>query len=154
MHRSTKTYGNEVGLSCCFRQWRTDSHCNKLHGYSLGFRFIFEAAKLDEHNWVYDFGGCKWIKEYLQDNFDHKLVMARDDPILEDEFLYTALSNIADIRYMDNVGCEKFAEMVYNHVAPKIQEETKGQASLFRVECFEHGANSASYQNPYGSSVI
>ena len=154
MYQSTKTYGNEVGLSCCFRQWRTDSHCNKLHGYSLGFRFIFEATSLDENNWVYDFGGCKWIKEYLQDNFDHKLVMARDDPILEDEFLYTALNNIAEIRYVDDVGCEKFAEMVYNHVAPKIQEETKGQASLFRVECFEHGANSASYQNPYGSSVI
>ena len=154
MHRSTKTYGNEVGLSCCFRQWRADSHCNKLHGYSLGFRFIFEAATLDERNWVYDFGDCKWIKAYLQDKFDHKLVVARDDPILEDEFLYTALSNIADIRYMDNVGCEKFAEMVYNHVAPKIKERTKGRVSLFSVECFEHGANSASYQNPYGSSVI
>ena len=157
MHRSTKTYGNEVGLSCCFRQWRADSHCNKLHGYSLGFRFIFEATSLDENNWVYDFGGCKWIKEYLQDNFDHKLVVARDDPILVMPIsanLYTALSNIADIRYMDNVGCEKFAEMVYNHVAPQIHEETQGRVSLFRVECFEHGANSASYQNPYGSSVI
>jgi 6-pyruvoyltetrahydropterin/6-carboxytetrahydropterin synthase len=154
MHRSTKTYGNEVGLSCCFRQWRADSHCNKLHGYSLGFRFTFEAANLDEHNWVYDFGDCKWIKAYLQDKFDHKLVVARDDPILEDEFLYTALSNIADIRYMDNVGSEKFAESVYNHVAPKIKERTKGRVSLFSVECFEHGANSASYQNPYGSSVI
>ena len=154
MHRSTKTYGNEVGLSCCFRQWRADSHCNKLHGYSLGFRFTFEAAKLDERNWVYDFGGCKWIKEYLQRKFDHKLVVARDDPILEDEFLYTALNNIAEIRYVDDVGCEKFAEMVYNSIAPKIQEETKGRASLFSVECFEHGANSASYQNPYGSSVI
>ena len=154
MYRSIKTYGNEVGLSCCFRQWRADSHCNKLHGYSLGFRFTFEAANLDKHNWVYDFGGCKWIKEYLQDNFDHKLVMARDDPILEDEFLYTVLSNIADIRYMDNVGSEKFAESVYNHVGPKIKERTKGRVSLFRVECFEHGANSASYQNPYGSSVI
>ena len=154
MHRSTKTYGNEVGLSCCFRQWRADSHCNKLHGYSLGFCLTFEAAKLDERNWVYDFGGCKWIKEYLQRKFDHKLVVARDDPILEDEFLYTALNNIAEIRYVDDVGCEKFAEMVYNAVAPKIQEETKGRASLFSVECFEHGANSASYQNPYGSSVI
>ncbi|SVB70610.1 uncharacterized protein METZ01_LOCUS223464, partial [marine metagenome] len=29
MYQSTKTYGNEVGLSCCFRQWRADSHCNK-----------------------------------------------------------------------------------------------------------------------------
>ena len=154
MHRSIKTYGNEVGLSCCFRQWRADSHCNKLHGYSLGFRFTFEAAILDEHNWVYDFGGCKWIKEYLQDNFDHKLVMARDDPILEDNFLYTVLSKIADVNVVYDVCCEKFAEMVYNYVVPKIYKETKGRVSLFRVECFEHNANSASYQNPYGSSVI
>ena len=151
MHRSTKTYGNEVGLSCCFRQWRTDSHCNKLHGYSLGFRFIFEATSLDENNWVYDFGGCKWIKEYLQDNFDHKLVVAKDDPKLVRILL---IKELADINVIDDVGCEKFAEMVYNSIAPKIQEETKGRASLFSVECFEHGANSASYQNPYGSSVI
>ena len=39
MYQSTKTYGNDVGLSCTFRQWKADSHCNKLHGYSLGFRF-------------------------------------------------------------------------------------------------------------------
>ena len=151
MHRSTKTYGNEVGLSCCFRQWRTDSHCNKLHGYSLGFRFIFEATRLDENNWVYDFGGCKWIKEYLQDEFDHKLVVAKDDPKLVRILL---IKELADINVIDDVGCEKFAEMVYNYVSLKIHEETKGRVSLFSVECFEHGANSASYQNPYGSSVI
>jgi len=152
MYQSTKTYGNEVGLSCCFRQWRADSHCNKLHGYSLGFRFTFEAAKLDKHNWVYDFGGCKWIKEYLQDEFDHKLVVAKDDPHLE-RILHTVYTDIAVVKVMDDVGCEKFAEMVYNHVASKIKEETKGRVSLFSVECFEHGANSAIYINPYGSSV-
>jgi len=153
MHRSIKTYGNEVGLSCCFRQWRADSHCNKLHGYSLGFRFTFESANLDEHNWVYDFGSCKWIKEYLQSEFDHKLVVAKDDPKLE-KILQLLNFNIADVNVMDDVGCERFAEMVYNYVTPKIREKTNGQVSLFRVECFEHNANSASYQNPYGSSVI
>ena len=153
MHQSTKTYGNEVGLSCCFRQWRADSHCNKLHGYSLGFRFTFEAAKLDERNWVYDFGGCKWIKEYLQDEFDHKLVVAKDDPHLE-RILHTVYTDIAVVKVMDDVGCEKFAEMVYNYVSSKIHEETKGRVSLFSVECFEHGANSAICLNPYGSSVI
>ena len=152
MHRSIKTYGNEVGLSCCFRQWRADSHCNKLHGYSLGFRFTFESAILDEHNWVYDFGGCKWIKEYLQSEFDHKLVVAKDDPKLER--ILQVYTDIAVVNVMDDVGCEKFAEMVYNYVVPKIYKETKGRVSLFRVECFEHNANSASYQNPYGSSVI
>ena len=153
MHQSTKTYGNEVGLSCCFRQWRADSHCNKLHGYSLGFRFTFEAGTLDERNWVYDFGGCKWIKEYLQDEFDHKLVVAKDDPKLE-RILHTVYTDIAVVNVMDDVGCEKFAECVYKHVEPRIHKETKGRVSLFSVECFEHGANSAIFQNPYGSSVI
>ena len=153
MYQSTKTYGNEVGLSCAFRQWRADSHCNKLHGYSLGFRFTFETTKLDERNWVYDFGGCKWIKEYLQSKFDHKLAVAKDDPKLE-RILHTVYSEIAFVNVMDDVGCEKFAEMVYKHVAPKIQKDTHGRVSLFSVECFEHGANSAIFQNPYGSSVI
>jgi 6-pyruvoyltetrahydropterin/6-carboxytetrahydropterin synthase len=151
-YQSTKTYGNEVGLSCCFRQWRADSHCNLLHGYSLGFRFVFESNTLDERNWVYDFGDCKWIKEYLQDNFDHKLVVAKDDRALEG---IKELHNggVADVIVLDNVGCEKFAEMVYNHVAPKIQEQSKGRVSLYSVECFEHGANSAIYVNPYGSDI-
>ena len=64
-YESTKTYGNERGLSCCFRQWQADSHCSYLHGYSLGFRFTFETNELDKRNWVYDFGGCKWIKVFL-----------------------------------------------------------------------------------------
>ena len=64
-YRVTKTYGNERGLSCAFRQWRADSHCNLIHGYSLGFRFVFEAAQLDDRNWVYDFGNLGFVKEFL-----------------------------------------------------------------------------------------
>ena len=151
MYQSTKTYGNEVGLSCAFRQWRADSHCNKLHGYSLGFRFTFEAAQLDERNWVYDFGDCKWIKKYLEIEFDHRLAVAKDDPKLQRILL---IKELADINVMDDVGCEKFAEKVYNYVQPKVYEDTKGRVNLYSVEVFEHGANSAVYINPYGSSVI
>ena len=71
-YQSTKTYGNDRGFSCAFRQWSADSHCNLIHGYSLGFKFIFEAEELDERNWVYDFGNCKWIKQWIEDHFDHK----------------------------------------------------------------------------------
>jgi 6-pyruvoyltetrahydropterin/6-carboxytetrahydropterin synthase len=152
MYRSTKTYGNEVGLSCAFRQWRAYSHCNKIHGYSLGFRFIFEAATLDERNWVYDFGDCKWIKKYLEIEFDHRLIVAKDDPNLE-RILHTVYQEIADINVMDDVGCEKFAEKVYNYVSAKVYEDTKGRVSVYSVEVFEHGANSAIYINPYGSGV-
>ena len=152
MYRSTKTYGNDRGLSCAFRQWRADSHCNLIHGYSLGFRFTFEAATLDKRNWVYDFGDCKWIKKYLDEVFDHTLAVAKDAPELAylkglGEF------NLANVVMLDGVGCEKFAEHVYNYVSSKVYNDTDGRVSVYSVEVFEHGANSAIYINPYGSAV-
>ena len=145
MYQSTKTYGNERGLSCCFRQWKADSHCNLLHGYSLGFRFVFEAKELDERNWVYDFGDCGWIKEYLEDTFDHTLAVDKNDPemkvIMElDKF------DLARIVILDGVGCEKFAEHVFNYVSGIIKSDTKDRVRLSSVECFEHNANSAIYK--------
>ena len=71
---STKTYNNDRGLSCAFRQWRAEhSHCKLIHGYSLGFKVIFECDELDERNWVMDFGGLKKFKNWLEDMFDHTL---------------------------------------------------------------------------------
>lgn len=82
--QSTKTYGTDRGLSCCFRQWKANhSHCSTLHGYSLGFKFVFESETLDEKNWCFDFGGMKPIKQYLDHMFDHTVLVAEDDPAIE-----------------------------------------------------------------------
>jgi len=143
-YRVIKTYGNERGLSCAFRQWRATSHCRLLHGYSLGFRLTFEAKTLDDKNWVYDFGDMGFVKEFLEDNFDHILMVADDDPRISDIF---ALDGIAEIRTLPVVGCEAFAEYVYSYVAHEVNEQTSGRVSLVSVECFEHGANSALFGN-------
>lgn len=142
---STKTFGNDRGMSCAFRQWRADSHCNQIHGYSLGFRFIFEADVLDERNWVYDFGNTKWIKSYLEEAFDHTLAVAKDDPLLP---LFKQLDKEGGctLRIMESVGCEAFAHMVYVDVAPTIDAQTNGRVRLKSVEVFEHGSNSAIYE--------
>ena len=143
-YQSTKTYGNDRGLSCCFRQWKADSHCQYLHGYSLGFRFVFESDELDERNWVYDFGNCKWIKEYLESMFDHTLVVASDDPLMAD-FENLHEQDGCKLLVMDSVGCEKFAQYVYHYVSARVENESGGRVNLISVECFEHGSNSAIY---------
>jgi|SRR5210317_693069 6-pyruvoyltetrahydropterin/6-carboxytetrahydropterin synthase len=144
-HYSTKTYGNDRGFSCAFRQPKaTHSHCSLIHGYSLGFKFVFESDTLDDKNWVYDFGNCKWIKKYLEEKFDHTLAIDKADPKFDDLF---ELKNkgLADVVVMDGVGCEKFAEHVYNYVAPEVAKGTDNRVKLTSVEVFEHGANSAIY---------
>lgn len=143
MWQSTKTYGHELGLSAVFRQWRADSHCNQLHGYALSFKFVFTAEELDYRNWVVDFGGLKGLKKSLQQHFDHKLVIARDDPKrAELEALQDA--GVADVILVDAVGCEKFAELAFN--LAKTELHTLGiedRVTVQEVECAEHGANSA-----------
>lgn len=95
--QSTKTYGTDRGLSCCFRQWKaTHSHCSTLHGYSLGFKFVWESETLDSRNWVFDFGGMKPIKNWLDYMFDHTILVAEDDPAL-DYYKQMALFSYIDI---------------------------------------------------------
>ena len=73
----------ELG-SAAFRQWRsTHSHCQYIHGYNLTANITFECRDLDDKNWVMDFGGLKDLKATLRNTFDHKLVVAADDPEIE-----------------------------------------------------------------------
>lgn len=146
MYRSTKTFGHDLGLSACFRQWRaTHSHCSKLHGYALSFKITFEGD-LDERNWVVDFGGLKWLKERIVEMFDHKTVIAADDPMcIHFEQLHQA--GVADVLVLEHVGCEAFAREVF-HLAERALRRDANLAPRVRVisvECAEHGANSAIY---------
>ena len=139
---STKTYGHERGLSCCFRQWRADSHCNMMHGYALAFSFKFEAATLDHNNWVVDFGGLKWLKAWLENQFDHTTLVAQDDPEME-TFRMLHDKKLIDMRVIPGVGCEKTAEYVFDHVASQIDSMYAGRVKLISVEVREHPGNSA-----------
>jgi 6-pyruvoyltetrahydropterin/6-carboxytetrahydropterin synthase len=143
---STKTFDHNLGLSACFRQWRANhSHCSKLHGYALSFKITFEADKLDDRNWVVDFGGLKDIKNWLVNTFDHKLVVAKDDPCIE-QIKALGETGVADVLVVDSVGCERFAEMLFR-VAEAFLEgnEMADRVRVHSVECREHTGNSAIY---------
>lgn len=146
---STKRYGHEQGLSCTFRQWRADhSHCRFLHGYALSVTLEFEADQLDHRNWVMDFGGFKEVKERLKELFDHKTVVAEDDPEL-DWFREGEKRGLLDLVVVPHVGCEMFAKLVFDMVQDWLANLERGvHCRLTKVEVSEHGANSAIYRAP------
>ena len=112
MFVSTKRYSHERGYSICYRQHKADSHCKYLHGYSLAFDFEFEAVELDVRNWVCDFGGFSTLKDFLDENFDHTLLVAQDDPDLE--FIQSIGDRgIARVREVVATGCEGLAGYLY-----------------------------------------
>jgi len=146
MYKSTKKYGHDVGLSAVFRQHRaTHSHCSKLHGYALAVKLVFGCAELDDKNWVMDFGGLKYIKKFLTNTFDHKMIVAEDDPMLP-AFRMFHDQGIADLVTMPNVGCEAFAKYIFDFVEAFIRHSVQTERVWIEsVEVMEHGANSAIY---------
>lgn len=140
---STKTYGHERGLSCAFRQPNAShSHCSLLHGYALAFTFVFGCNELDDKNWVVDFGGLKDLKDWLESQFDHTVALDAADPMI-DMLKQLENWNLADIRVMDGVGCEKFAQHAFEYSNKLIKEQTNNRCWVESVEVKEHGANSA-----------
>lgn len=148
--QSTKVYD---GFSCVFRQWRADgTHCAYLHGYSVSFKIVFEGV-LDHRNWVWDFGGMKRAKTFIDGlnpkqwfdhMFDHTTIIAHDDPYLH-LFEQMDAQGTIQLRVLPAVGAEKFAEFVYNKVNDFVQIETEGRVRVVSVEAREHEKNSAIY---------
>lgn len=132
-------------FSCVFRQWRAESHCRFLHGYAIEITLEFEVDTLDDRNWVVDFGGFSTLREDLKRFFDHKVIVAQDDPMI-DQILALESSNLAEVVIIENVGCEAFADFVAgltkNWLA-ELPESQNRKIWLSRVTVREHRSNSA-----------
>ena len=149
--RSTKVFD---GYSTVFRQWRAEgTHCKFLHGYGVSFKVWFEG-ELDERNWVWDFGGMKRAKgtidgmnpkAWMDYMFDHTTIVSFNDPELE-YFKQGAEKGIYQLRIINAVGAEKFAEYIYHRINDFIIAETDGRVRVVQVEFREHEKNTAFYK--------
>jgi 6-pyruvoyltetrahydropterin/6-carboxytetrahydropterin synthase len=142
MYRSYKEFN---GYSTAFRQHKADSHCRYIHGYALRFKVWFDG-ELDDRNWVVDFGCFKrnGVKDWFKHMFDHTTIVAKDDPYLK-HFEELHNSDLIQLRILDDVGCEKFAEYVFKYLNEQIKTDTKGRVKVHKVQCWEHGENMAEY---------
>ena len=150
MFKSRKKFD---GFSTCFRQWRADTtHCQYLHGYDVEFEVTFEG-ELDYRNWVWDFGGMKRAKNLIEGKqpktwmeymFDHTVVVAEDDPDMQN-FVDMDARGIIQLRVIPAVGAEKFAEYLYHKLNDFVQTETDGRVKVVKVKFMENHKNSAIY---------
>lgn len=162
MHRIKKTYPHSLGLSVCFRQHAATSHCRFIHGYALEVELEFAAPRLNDNNWVIDYGSLKPVKAWLQENFDHKFIVASDDPALH---LFQDMNEdksrggkLVDLLVIEKVGCEGFAQHIYSNVHYILVEQAKqgllqggtdNGVFLESVTVREHPANQAIYSPQY-----
>jgi 6-pyruvoyltetrahydropterin/6-carboxytetrahydropterin synthase len=87
----------------------------------------------------------KPLKKWLEDNFDHKTAIDKNDPHL-DKFMELQSHDLCEVVVMDGVGAEKFAEHAFNYADALVRGLTNGRCYCVSAECAEHGSNSAIYE--------
>jgi 6-pyruvoyltetrahydropterin/6-carboxytetrahydropterin synthase len=140
--RSSKTFHN---LPCAHRRYAHQGHCAFVHGYSRSFTLWFESESREEGTgFVMDFGGLKEVKSWLEDHFDHTMLLDAKDPLLP-QFQDLERQGACKLVVFDDVGMEGSAKYVYDFVSSWVSRKTSGRVTLYSVECRENDKNSAIY---------
>ncbi len=91
-----------------------------------------------------DFGGLKPVKTFLEDLFDHTLLINEDDPEME-FFKNMDKKGLCKLRVLPNIGMEGSAKYIFDWLENWLHTETKGRVQVYSVECRENKKNSAIY---------
>ena len=134
-------------ISTGHRQWKDDGHCRFIHGYGRYVEFTFACNERDEKGWVMDFGNLKSVRKWLEREWDHRLLVAHDDPQIP---LLEVLNDhgVAYLKIMPKEygpGIEDSCRYVYDKVSPMIAELTDGRVWIEKVRVYEHENNWAEY---------
>jgi 6-pyruvoyltetrahydropterin/6-carboxytetrahydropterin synthase len=139
---STKEYIDEFPVA--YKQWRADTHCSKLHGYSYSIKLYFGANDLDKRGWVVDFGGLKELKAILQEQFDHRTIIAQDDPEL-DHFKQMEQDGLLKLTVVPAMGCEALADMLYKYINAVYIPDYLGAGEAERLWCWRVEVRETAY---------
>jgi 6-pyruvoyltetrahydropterin/6-carboxytetrahydropterin synthase len=98
-------------------------------------KFYFGTNDLDARNWAADYGGLKELKKILEDQFDHTLLVAEDDPELA---FYKEMEKrkLARLTILPKLGCESLADQLYRFVNGVYIPDYWGPGEAERLWCF------------------
>lgn len=112
--------------------------CRFPHGHNGLVEIVCQAAKLDERGMAVDFSDIKRIvKEFIDANWDHKMLFRRDDPLVEEYQRRGEPFFLFD----DNPTAETFARFLYDFahgqglpVSEVRFHETPNSVAIYRAD--------------------
>ena len=114
-----------------------DGKCKHLHGHNGLLEIEVRSETVDSLGMVIDFGEIKDIvKQWVDDNMDHKMILSKDDPILG------MLNDINEPVYVldDNPTAENIAKRIHD-------EARKAGLDISETRLWETPSSFAAYSS-------
>lgn len=122
------------------------SGCQMVHGHRYAVELTFSSANLDEMGMVIDFKEIKSrFKSWIDSNFDHNIILHRDDKALGDLIEgYTGQK----VFYLDyNPTSENIAYYLFSTVLKEVFMDAPHYISLCeRIKVFETPTSNSCYE--------
>lgn len=121
--------------------------CSCIHGHSYKVEVVLKADKLNDHGFVIDFGDLKLFQKFLDENFDHALVVTSYDYNERDDRLSNQKYFVMPIEY-NNTSAENFAHFFCNKIIQIFEHDLDFSQNVVsvKVKVWETENNYASYE--------
>ena len=123
-----------------------DSPCANVHGHSAVVKVTLYSTKLNKSGMVIDFKDLKFIQEYLDSNFDHRLILQKNNTKSE---VVTKNLSVTITFINDNPTAENLAKLIGTYTSNNILRICE-DIYCIDVEFFETAKNSATYTTMRG----
>ena len=133
------TASREHTISCGHRVVGHESKCRYLHGHNYTVITTISCPQLDEVGRVLDFGVMKALfAEWLEMNWDHKMLLWTQDSLLSVPALRNAESDWGIVRVPFNPTAEHMARYLLDNVFPQLlAQDNHSDIHLSRVRVVE-----------------
>jgi 6-pyruvoyltetrahydropterin/6-carboxytetrahydropterin synthase len=148
--RIAKLYTNLKGAH---RQWRHPGHCSTVHGENWSVKIEFEANYLDDCGFVVDFGKLRDIAKWLDNIFDHTVLIDQDDPQMH-VFHAADEQKIIRLVVVPSASAEGLAKYIFHNVQTILDAmptHKKRPVFVAKVTVYEDSKNEATFEPPPGS---
>lgn len=108
--------------------------CKNIHGHTYVVETIIFANKLNDQGFVVDFGKLKQFQYFLDNKFDHALVLTKDDKKLIEQINQYCFYKTFQLPDMyNNTSAENFAHYLTSVLDDMLQDFDEYQ-NLNRIE--------------------
>ncbi len=138
----SKTYRD---IPMAHRAHAHPGHCAHLHGHNWAITLTFACRETDSLGFVVDFGGLRFVRDWIDQHLDHACVLSENDPFLA-EAREMETRGLFKLHVAPNCSCEGLARHFHAVFDAMIRRHTEGRAWIASIEVAEDSRNSVRFE--------